>query len=188
MVLDIIKNRWSPVSFSSKPVEEFKLLAIMEAAAYAPSSMNEQPWMFIITTRENPEYFNKVADILFDGNKIWAKDAYALIISLARMRHVYKERPNRYAFHDTGMAVSNMLLQAISMDIYIHQMGGFSIESARQHFKLDDGIEPVAVMAVGYLGDGTGLSDELFLRDKKRRPRKNVSEYAFRNTLYNPAF
>jgi hypothetical protein len=67
-------------------------------------------------------------------------------------------------------------------------MGGFSIESARQHFKLDDGIEPVAVMAVGYLGDGTGLSDELFLRDKKRRPRKNVSEYAFRNTLYNPAF
>jgi nitroreductase len=165
MVLDIIKNRWSPVS-----------------------SMNEQPWMFILTTRDEPEYFNKVADLLFDGNQPWARNAYALIISLARMNHSYKERPNRYAFHDTGMAVSNMLLQALSMDVYVHQMGGFSVDKAKLLFNLDADIEPVAVMAVGYMGDGAGLSEDLILRDKKRKPRKSLSEYAFRNKIGNPAF
>jgi nitroreductase len=188
MVLDIIKNRWSPVSFSSKPVEDYKLKAILEAAGYAPSSMNEQPWLFIMTTRNEPEIFDRFIDLLNDGNRIWAKNAYALIISLARMKHIYKDRPNKYAFHDTGMAVSNMLIQATSMDVFIHQMGGFSTEKAKQYFRLDEGIEPVAIMAVGYMDDGTGLSEELFERDSKRKPRKNISEYAFRNSLNNPAY
>jgi nitroreductase len=188
MVHNLIKNRWSPVSFSSKPVEDFKLKTILEAAGYAPSSNNEQPWLFILTTRDEPEMFNNVVDLLVDGNRIWARNAYALIVSLARMNHVYKNRPNRYAFHDTGMAVSNMLLQATSMNVYIHQMGGYSHEETKRYFNLDEGIEPVAIMAVGYLGDGTGISDELFERDRKRRPRKNISEYAFRNRLNNPAF
>jgi nitroreductase len=188
MVLDIIKNRWSPYSFSHKPVEDSKLKEILEAAGCAPSSMNEQPWLFILTTRDEPEVFSKIIDILNDGNKIWAKNAYALIVSLARMKHIYKGKPNRHAFYDTGMAVSNMLIQAMSMDIYIHQMGGFSTEKAKEYFRLEEGIEPVAVMAVGYLGDGTGLPEELLKRDYNRRPRKNISEYAFRNNLNNPAF
>ena len=188
MVLDIIKNRWSPYSFSQKPIEDYKLKEIVEAAGYAPSSMNEQPWLFILTTKEEPEIFNEVIEILDDGNKVWAKNAYALIVSLARMKHKYKERQNRYAFHDTGMAVSNMLLQAFSMDIYVHQMGGFSAEKAKNYFRLDDGIEPVAVMAVGYRGDGNELSEELARRDTNRRPRKNIQEYAFRNSLNNPVF
>lgn len=188
MVLEIIKNRWSPYSFSGKPVENYKLKAILEAAGYAPSSMNEQPWVFIMTTREEPDMFSRVIDILDDGNRVWAKNAYALIVSLSRMRYLYKDRSNRYAFYDTGMAVSNMLLQATSMNLYIHQMGGFSAEKARQHFRLGEGIEPIAVMAVGYIGEGTGLSEELLERDKKRRPRKNISEYAFRNDLNSPAF
>jgi nitroreductase len=188
MVLDLIKNRWSPYSFSSKPIEGDKLKAIFEAAGHAPSSMNEQPWLFILTTRDEPENFDNVIDLLDDGNKVWAKNAYALIISLARMKHIFGERPNKYAFHDTGMAVSNMLFQAASMNIYVHQMGGFSAERAKNYLKLDDSIEPVAIMALGYQGDGTGLSEELYNRDKNRRPRKNVSEYAYRNRLNNPAF
>ncbi|MBA4323156.1 MAG: nitroreductase, partial [Odoribacter sp.] len=84
MVLDIIKNRWSPVSFSSRPIEDYKLQAILESAGYAPSSMNEQPWLFILVTRDEPEIFNNVIEILDDGNKAWAKNAYAFIISLAR--------------------------------------------------------------------------------------------------------
>ena len=188
MVIDIIKDRWSPVSFSSRPVEEYKLESILEAAGYAPSSMNEQPWLFILITRDEPEKFNSVIDILADGNQIWAKNAWALIVSLARTNHQYKGRPNRYSFHDTGMAVANMLLQASSMGIYFHQMGGFSIEKTKQYFQLSEGIEPVAIMAVGYPGDGTGLSEELAKRDSTRTPRKKISEYVFRNTLDNPAF
>jgi len=188
MVLDIIKKRWSPVSFSPRPIEDYKLKAILEAARYAPSSMNEQPWLFILITRDDPDIFNNVIDILDDGNKVWAKNAYALIVGLARMKHIYKERPNKYAFYDTGMAVSNMLHQATTMDLYVHQMGGFSAEKTKKYFGLGEGIEPVSVMAMGYLGDGTGLPEELIQRDSKRRPRKSVSEYAFRNNLNNPAF
>jgi nitroreductase len=188
MVLDIIKNRWSPVSFSSEPVEEFKLKAILEAARYAPSSMNEQPWLFILTTRDDPEQFQNVLDLLVEGNKVWAKNAYALIVSLARMKHVYKNRPNKYAFHDTGMAVSNMLLQATSMGVYIHQMGGFSQDRAKEYFNLDQDIEPVAIMALGYIGDGSGLPPDLLKRDIMRKTRKEISDYAFSKKINNPAF
>jgi nitroreductase len=187
-VTDLIKKRWSPLSFSPKPVEEFKLKAILEAARYAPSSNNEQPWMFIISTRETPGKFNDFIGFLEESNQVWAKNAYALIISLARMKYVYKDRPNRYAFHDTGMAVSNMLLQATSMDIYVHQMGGYSSERVRQYFNLDEGVEPVAIMALGYLGDGKELTGELLIRHNNRKSRKEISEYAFRNGFAEPAF
>ena len=107
---------------------------------------------------------------------------------MARTKFSYNGTPNRYAFHDTGMAVSNMLLQALTMDIFVHQMGGFSIGKVKEHFNLNDEIEPVAMMAVGYIGDGASLSPELLKRDEKRRPRKSVNEYAFKNTLTNQAF
>jgi nitroreductase len=188
MVLDIIKNRWSPISFSTEHVEEYKLQAILEAARYAPSSMNEQPWMFILTTKESPDRFNDVVDLLSEFNQEWAKNAYALVISLARTNFVYKNRPNRHAFHDTGMAVANMLVQAQSMDVYVHQMGGFSIEKVKQYFNLPEGVEPVTVMALGYLGDGSELSEDLKQRQNRRSQRKNISEYAFRNGLSEPAF
>jgi nitroreductase len=188
LILEIIKERWSPYSFSSIPVEEFKIKAMFEAAGYAPSCNNEQPWLFVYSTQQNREVFNDFLGFLFDSNKVWAKDAYALIISLARTKFSHSGKPNRYAFHDTGMAVSNLLLQALAMDIYVHQMGGFSVGKVKDYFKLGDDIEPVAIMAAGYLGEGISLSPELLKRDEKRRPRKSVSEFAFRNSLYETAF
>ena len=188
LILEIIQERWSPYSFSSNDVEEFKLKAMFEAAGYAPSCNNEQPWMFIYSTQQNRQIFNDYLGFLAESNKVWAKDVYALIISLARTKFSFNGKPNRYAFHDTGMAVANLLLQALAMDIYVHQMGGFSIEKVKEYFKLDVDIEPVAIMAVGYMGDANSLSPELLKRDEKRRPRKSVNEYAFKNSLYNPAF
>jgi nitroreductase len=188
LILEIIQERWSPYSFSSNNVEEFKLKAMFEAAGYAPSCNNEQPWMFIYSTQQNRQIFNDYLGFLAESNKVWAKDVYALIISLARTKFSLNGKPNRYAFHDTGMAVANLLLQALAMDIYVHQMGGFSIEKVKEYFKLDEDIEPVAIMAVGYMGDANSLSPELMKRDEKRRPRKSVNEYAFKNSLYNPAF
>ena len=134
------------------------------------------------------DIFNDYLGFMVDTNRVWAEHAYALIISMARTKFSYNGNPNRYAFHDTGMAVSNMLLQALSMDIYVHQMGGFSVEKVKEYFKLNENIEPVAIMAVGNLGDGTSLSPELFKRDEKRRPRKSVNEFAFKNSLSDPAF
>jgi nitroreductase len=188
LILEIIQERWSPYSFSSNPVEEYKLKAMMEAAGYAPSSNNEQPWVFVFTTQQNREVFHDYLGFMVDSNKVWAKHAYALIISMARTKFSNSGKPNRYAFHDTGMAVANLLLQALVLDVYVHQMGGFSVEKVKEYFKLNDDIEPVAMMAVGYMGDGVSLTPELLKRDEKRRPRKSVHEFAFKNSLSDPAF
>jgi nitroreductase len=188
MVLDVIKNRWSPLSFSEKPVEEEKIRDMFEAASCSPSSMNEQPWIFIIASKNDRETFDDFASFLVDSNKAWAKDAWALIVTLARTKFAYKNRPNTYAFHDTGLAVSNMVTQAMSLDIYAHQMGGFLPDKIREYFSLPPGLEPVSVIAIGYLGDGRGLSDENKKRHNSRRNRKSLSEFTFRNRFGNPAF
>jgi nitroreductase len=188
LILEIIQERWSPYSFSSIPVERFKLKAMFEAAGYAPSCNNEQPWAFVFSTQDDKEVFNDFVGFLNDGNKVWAKNAYALIISMARTKFSPNGKPNRYAFHDTGMAVTNLLLQALALDVYVHQMGGYSVEKVKEYFKLGDDIEPVAMMAVGYLGDGSSLSPELLKRDETRRPRKSVNEFVFRNSFSHLAF
>ena len=188
LVLEIIQERWSPYSFSSTPVEEYKLKAMMEAAGYAPSCNNEQPWVFVLTTREDRAVFDDYLGFMNDTNQEWAKNAYAIIISMARTKFTYKGKPNRFAFYDTGMAVSNLLLQALALDVYVHQMGGYSVEKVKKYFNLNEELEPVAMMAVGYLGDGESLSPELYKRDEKRRSRKVVNEFVFKNTLSNPAF
>jgi nitroreductase len=188
LILEIIEERWSPYAFSSIPVEEYKLKAMMEAAGYAPSCNNEQPWIFVFTTRDNKEVFDEYLGFMNDSNRLWAKNAYSIIISMARTKFSHNGKPNRFAFHDTGMAVANMLLQAYTMDVYVHQMGGYSVEKVKKYFKLTDDIEPIAIMVVGYLGDGDSLPPELYKRDEKRRPRKYLNEFVFKNALSDPAF
>lgn len=188
LILEIIQERWSPYSFSSAPVEEFKLKAMFEAAGCAPSCNNEQPWLFVYATRQEKEIFNDYLDFLNESNQVWAEDAWALAVSMSRTTFRRNDKVNRFAFHDTGMAVTNLLLQALAMDIYVHQMGGYSVEKVIRYFNLGEDISPVAVMAIGYLGDGNSLPAELLKRDEIRRPRKPVNEYAFRNSFSNPAF
>ncbi len=187
LILEIIQERWSPYSFSSSPVEAFKLKAMFEAASLAPSCNNEQPWMFVYATQEEKDVFRDFTGFLVDGNK-WASQAYALVISMARTKFTFSGKHNRFAFHDTGMAVTNLLLQGMALDVFVHQMGGYSIEKVKEYFKLGDDIEPVAMMALGYLGDGSSLSPELLKRDENRRPRKSISEFVFKNSLNNHTF
>lgn len=183
LILEIIQDRWSPYSFSPAPIEEFRLKAMMEAAGCAPSCFNEQPWLFIYVTRDEKEVFEQYLGFLSDVNREWAKNAYAIIIGMARLRFTANGKPNRFALYDTGMAVSNMLAQAFSMDIYVHQMGGYDVEKVKKYFNLSNDVEPAAVMAAGHLGNGESLSPELFRRDEVRRGRKSVNEYVFRNNL-----
>ena len=162
--------------------------AMLEAASYAPSCNNEQPWVFVFTTQANRKVFEEYLGFMNDGNKEWAKNAYAIIISMAQTKFSYSGKPNRFAFHDTGMAVANLLTQAYAMDVYVHQMAGYSVEKVKKYFNLGDEMEPVAMMGIGYLGNGDSLSPELYKRDEKRRLRKSIKEYVFRNTLSDQAF
>jgi len=188
LILEIIKDRWSPYSFSPTAIEEFRLKAMFEAAGHAPSSRNEQPWIFVFTTREDEAEFEEYLGFLDDSNKVWAKNAYALVVIMARTRYTHNGKPNRFAIYDTGMAVASLLLQAAAFDIYAHQMGAFSSEKVVDHFGLKEDLVPISVMALGYPGDGSSLPKEVAVKDDVRRPRKQVFEIAFRNKLLQPAF
>ncbi len=188
LILEIIKERWSPYAFSPSPVEEYKIKAMFQAASHAPSCNNEQPWLFVYTTNKESDLFNDYLEFMVEGNRIWARYAYALIITLSRTRFLHNGNQNRHAFYDTGMAVGNFLCQATAMDVYVHQMAGFSTEKVKNYFSLPDDIEPVTMMAVGYLGDGVSLKPELLKRDETRRPRKAVNEIVFLNNFSTPAF
>ena len=188
LILEIIQERWSPYALSAVPIEEFKLKAMFEAARFAPSGNNEQPWIFVYTTRENIPVFNSFIEFMNDSNRIWAKEAYALIIVMCRTRYRKTNNLNRRAVYDTGMAVMNLLLQALAFDIYVHQAGGYSDEKVKEYFKLDDSIEPLTIMAAGYLGNGESLPPEILRQDEERRPRRQVNEYTFRDSLWNQAF
>jgi nitroreductase len=188
LILEIIKERWSPYCFSSNSIEEFRLKAMFEAAGHAPSSRNEQPWVFVYTTRNDEKEFEYYLDFLDDSNRIWAKNAYALVVTMARTKYAHNGKRNRYALYDTGMAVANLLLQAAAFDIFAHQMGGFSADKVAAHFGLNDDLVPITVMALGYLGDGSSLPEEVSRQDEVRRPRKQIFEIAFRNRLSQPAF
>lgn len=188
LTLEIIRERWSPYAFSKNNIEEFRLKAMLEAAGKAPSCLNEQPWMFVYTTREDESIFNYYLDFMDESNQAWAKNAYAIIIAMARTRFTHNGKVNRFALYDTGMAVANLSLQALAFDIYVHQMGGFFVEKVRKHFNLSDDVEPLTMIAAGYLGSGENLPPEVLRKDEVRRPRKYLNDIAFKDRLYNPGF
>jgi len=187
-VISQLIDRWSPYSFSPVPVEEEKLLSLFEAARLAPSSMNEQPWLFVFTTRNEEKFFKIFLDFLYEGNRIWAVNAPVLTIVMARTRLLRNNVVNRHAFYDTGMAVGNLLAQATSLGLFVHQMGGFDVDAVKNHFRTGDLLEPLVIMAIGYYGDGKGLNEEISQRDRARRPRKQLYEFVFRNEIGTSPF
>ena len=171
----LIYNRWSPVAFDPKPVEHEKILALFEAARWAPSSRNAQPWRFIYGTSGLPAY-DVLFDLLNEGNKIWARTAPLLVLGLSEVISAYKDRPNRFAFYDTGMAVTNLLIQATNMDLFVHQMGGYDMEKARQVLGFPSRFEPASMMAIGYKGDPAQLPEDVVSRELQKRERKDLKE------------
>lgn len=172
----IIRERYSTVTFSSKPVEEKKLVALFEAARWAPSAFNEQPWRFIIGVKGKDDNYEKIYNTLMEANQGWAKYAPVLVISLSRIISDVTNKPNRFAQYDTGMAVGNLLAQATAMGLYVHQMGGFSVTNAKEYFNIDDQYEVMAAMAIGYKGDVKLFPEYLQERELKKRIRKPLDD------------
>ncbi|HET6676617.1 MAG TPA: nitroreductase family protein [Nitrospiraceae bacterium] len=175
---DLLRRRWSPRAFSERSVEPEKVLSLFEAARWAPSSNNEQPWSFVIATKDEPGYRLLFA-CLKEGNKKWAFRAPVLALSVARLHFEDDGTPNRHAVHDTGMAVFSLVVQATALGLIIHQMAGYDVEKARQELKIPAGHDPVAMIAVGYPGDSNQLPDYLRERELKARERKPMSEFVF---------
>jgi nitroreductase len=176
---DLFKRRWSPRAFSDQPVESEKLRMLFEAARWAPSSNNEQPWRFIVANKDNETEWSRLLACLVEGNRKWAYRAPVLILSVASLNFVDDSTPNRHAFHDTGMAVENLVLQATALGLATHQMAGFDVEKARADLMIPSGYEPVAMIAVGYPGDLPSLPDRLRERELQPRSRQPISEWTF---------
>jgi nitroreductase len=176
---DLLRQRWSPRAFDDRPIEPEKLLSLCEAARWAPSSNNEQPWRFIVANKDYETEWNRLLACLVEGNRKWAYRAPVLILSVASLNFEDDSTPNRHAFHDTGMAVENLVLQATALGLSAHQMAGFDVEKARADLKIPPGYEPVTMIAVGYPGDLASLPDRLRERELQPRSRRPISEWTF---------
>lgn len=172
----LLKRRWSPRAYGAQPVEEEKIHLLFEAARWAASAMNEQPWRFIYSVKENRDRYNRLFECLNDGNKVWAVSAPLLILAMVKTHFEKSNKPNRWAFHDLGLAVGNLTAQASALDLYVHNMAGFSVEKARELFDLPADLEPVTMIAVGYIGDLSLLPDDLRKREIEPQMRKLPEE------------
>jgi nitroreductase len=177
---ELIARRWSPRAFDERPVEAQKLRSLFEAARWAPSSNNEQPWRFLIASKEAaPAEHDRLLACLVEGNRKWAFRAPMLVLSVASLNFEDDRKPNRHAFHDTGMAVENLVLQATALGLQVHQMAGFDVERARATCLIPIGFDPVAMIAIGYPGDPALLPDYLREREMKLRERQSIGDFVF---------
>ncbi|MBV8115126.1 MAG: nitroreductase family protein [Silvibacterium sp.] len=174
-VIEVILERWSPRAFSAKPVSREHLRKIFEAARWAASSYNEQPWRFIVGHKGDPTY-QKIFESLVAFNQSWAASAPVLILSAASKTFAHNGAPNRFAIHDTGAATAFIALQATALGLHTHSMAGFDPDKARAAFDIPDSYHIGAVTALGHLGDADNLPEGLLERELAPRDRKALSE------------
>ncbi|GAB4534243.1 MAG: nitroreductase family protein [Anaerolineales bacterium] len=180
----LIAERRSPRAFDpSRPVDDAAVFALLEAARWAPSAFNAQPWRFIVG-RKGDETYGRILDTLMDSNRIWAQNAPLLILAVAQERGEHGEM--RYAWHDMGLATAQLMLQAVALGLFTHVMAGFSKDAARAAFAIPDDFSPVTVIAAGYLGDAADLPEALREREDAPRSRRPLSETAFREVWGRP--
>ncbi len=189
-VLDAIANRWSPYRFEAKEVEEEKLLCILEAARWAASSFNDQPWSWIIARRQDRDEFQRMIGCLMEANRTWASQAGALVVTVIRHSFEYNGKPNRVALHDLGQAAAHLALQAGSLGLQVHQMAGVNLSAIRQEYAIPEGYEPQTAIAIGYPDTSEPVSDqsaEFQKRENGARRRKALSEQVFSGRWGSPA-
>ncbi len=186
-ILEILKRRWSPRAFSDRMVEPEKLLSLFEAARWAPSSFNEQPWYFLLATKQKPEEHAQLLGCLAEKNQQWAHQAPVLMVSVAKLNFEKTGKPNRHALHDVGLAVANMIVQATAMDLCVHQMAGFSAQKVAELYHLPVAFEPVAAIAIGYGIDVDALPEPSKASESSPRSRRPIDNFVFEGQWGQPA-
>lgn len=176
-----IKKRWSPRKFSGRAVTDDMISLLFEAARWAPSARNEQPWRYFYAKKEDEKAFMQFFNCLDEGNRKWADSAQVLMVSVMKKHYDFQHRPNGKALHDTGAANVSIAIQAAEMGLQAHQMGGFDKEKAAELLQLDtENFEPVTMIAVGFPADETQFSEDDEKRFKQHNTRKERKEFVFR--------
>jgi len=184
--LSLIKKRWTTREFDpEKEISHENLALLFEAARWTPSAYNEQPWNFIMVTRHELEQFQKMINLLKEGNKPWASKAFALVLTVASLKTTHSDSDNFHALYDLGASVANLTLQATELNITVNQVGGFYHDKAKDVFHLSENYSPVSILALGYDPD----TESFEIRKKERdaaRKRKSLCQFVFRNQWGNP--
>lgn len=186
-VHELLKKRWSPRAFADRSLKRDSLHQLFEAARWAPSSYNEQPWYFVIARREQTDEFEAILRCLVEGNRIWAKSAPLLGIAVARLTFVRNGKPNPHAVYDLGQAVAHLTFAATDLGLFVHQMAGFDPVSAQEALRIPEGFAPITAFAVGYLGNPDDLPAPLQQMERTPRQRKPAHNFVF-SGLWNQPF
>jgi nitroreductase len=178
-VHELIRNRWSPRAFSSQEVSNEDLKVVLEAARWAASSYNEQPWRFFVARKRDRSAYQQFLEALVLANQAWANSAPVLIIMAAKRTFSHNGTPNYYGLHDAGQALAYLMLQATALGLHAHAMAGFDHEKARKEIGIPDDYDIGAAVALGYLGDPDQLSEQPRKAELAKRSRKPLNEIAF---------
>jgi nitroreductase len=178
-IQELLASRFSPYGFADRSVSHADLAGVFEAARWAASSFNEQPWRYIVALRENPEEFEWLLSCLVNGNQEWARSAPVLALGTFRQQFTHNGRPNRVALHDLGLASATLTFEAEARGLSVHQMAGILPDRARELYAIPEGIEVATALAIGYAADPESLPEKLKGRDLAPRERRPTREFVF---------
>jgi nitroreductase len=178
-IQESLAKRWSPYAFADRPVSAEDVRSLFEAARWAASSYNEQPWRYIVASKEEPAEFERLLSCLVEGNQAWAKAAPVLAIGCTSLNFERNGKPNAAAQHDLGLASASLTVEAVARGLYVHQMIGILPDRVRELYGVPDDYLPLTGLAIGYLGEVDDLPENLRPRDLSERKRKPLQEFVF---------
>ena len=185
---ELITRRWSPYGYDAeREVSDADLRSLFEAARWAPSSYNEQPWSYIVATRRDAEEFERLLSCLVEANQQWARSAAVLALGVTTLRFKRNDRPNPAAVHDLGLAAGALLVEATTRGLSVHQMIGILPDRARELYAIPDDSEAVTGIAIGYAADPAALPEPYRERDLTPRERKPLAEFVFAGRWGSPS-
>jgi len=184
---ELLAQRWSPYCFDGRPVPQAALVSLFEAARWAPSSYNEQPWSFFVATKEEPDEFGRLLSCLVEANQAWAKAAPVLALGVVSRKFSRNNQDNRAAVHDLGLAAGSLVVEATAQGLSVHQMIGILPDKAREVYQIPGHSEAWTALAIGYKGDPARLPDALKERDRTPRQRKPLNQFVFNGKWGNPS-
>ena len=186
---DLLARRWSPRAIDQRrDVTREQVVALLEAARWAPSCFGDQPWRYLVLDRfRDRDGWQRAHASLTERNREWVRKAPVLLVSFADSEFRRNGKPNRWGQHDTGAASENLALQGTALGLVVHQMGGFDREQLREAFDVPERFTPMAVIAIGHPGDPAGLPEDRRTTELSARKRVPLGEIAFEGR-WNAAF
>jgi len=181
----LISGRWSPRVFTSEVIDKEKISSLFEAARWAPSARNSQPWRFIYASKNDGERWVRLLDILTPSNKVWAQHASHLVLACVAKVDLSRNSIRKSALYDLGLAVANFTFQANSLGIFVRNMGGFEPSKAIQNFSIPSEIEPVVVLALGYPDETISSNPDFDVPIKTRRERADSNKFVFNGAWHD---